>query len=71
MAENKVFITPDTDDWALTDVERATVERVTMPPPYTTDWYIISIANGELTRLHKDEIAALYKFAFGGDGDAD
>lgn len=65
--ENKVFITPDDASWVLIDDERVMAERDTSEPPYTDGWFIISVDDQEMMRLHKDEIAALYEFAHGED----
>lgn len=84
MAANKIFITPE--GWTLPDSERLTVahdtsgvrppgcvmiERDGSEPPYTDGWYTISIVDGDVMRLHKEEIKALYEFAFGGAGHGD
>lgn len=64
--QNKVFITPDDNGWALPDSERLIAwEQDMSESPYTDDWFIISLESKEIMRLHKDEIEALYKFVFG------
>lgn len=65
MTEKKVFITPDTDIWILSDDERATVHRDDSSPPYTDGWFVISYGGNQVARLHKDEIERLYAFALG------